>query len=132
MQIHRFKKYYSLTNGTKQNKNKNKSQTELTASVLKKRKKRSKTQKSLKERFLIGRNRTKRANFRRSPLFQATYNPCRTGELTTRQQRASPTLYQLSYTPDPRTTVADLEQLFSSLVTIGILVKFIACKHRRP
>ena len=30
--------------------------------------------KKLKERFLIGRNRTKRANFRGSPLFQATYN----------------------------------------------------------
>ena len=35
---------------------------------------RSKTRKRLKERFLIGRNRTKRANFRGSPLFQATYN----------------------------------------------------------
>ena len=30
--------------------------------------------KRLKERFLIRRNRTKRANFRGSPLFQATYN----------------------------------------------------------
>ena len=38
------------------------------------RKKKSKTHKRLKERFLIGRNRTKRANFRGSPLFQATYN----------------------------------------------------------
>ena len=37
-------------------------------------KKRSKAHKRLKERFLIGRNRTKRANFRESPLFQATYN----------------------------------------------------------
>ena len=36
--------------------------------------KRSKTHKRLKERFLIGRNRTKRAIFRGSPLFQATYN----------------------------------------------------------
>ena len=36
--------------------------------------KRSKTHRRLKERFLIGRNRTKRANFRGSPLFQATYN----------------------------------------------------------
>ena len=32
------------------------------------------TNKRLKERFLIGRNRTKRANFRGSPLFQATYD----------------------------------------------------------
>ena len=30
--------------------------------------------KRLKERFLIRRNRTKRANFRGNPLFQATYN----------------------------------------------------------
>ena len=44
---------------------------ELTASVLKKR---SKTHKRLKERFLIRRNRTKRANFRGCPLCQATYN----------------------------------------------------------
>ena len=51
---------------------KKKSETELTASVLKK--KRSKTHKRLKERFLIRRNRTTRANFRRSRLFQATYN----------------------------------------------------------
>ena len=35
---------------------------------------RSKTQKRLKEHFLIGQNRTKRANFRGSPLFQVTYN----------------------------------------------------------
>ena len=42
----------------------------MTASVLKKR---SKTRKRLKERFLIRRNRTKRANFRGSPLFQDTY-----------------------------------------------------------
>ena len=34
----------------------------------------SKTHKKLKERFLIGRNRTKRANFRGNPLFQATYD----------------------------------------------------------
>ena len=34
----------------------------------------TKTHKRLKERFLIGRNRTKRANFRGSPLFQATYD----------------------------------------------------------
>ena len=33
----------------------------------------SKTHKRLKEQFLIGRNRTKRAHFRGSPLFQATY-----------------------------------------------------------
>ena len=33
-----------------------------------------KTHKRLKERFLIRRNRTKRANFRGKPLFQATYN----------------------------------------------------------
>ena len=51
-------------------KKKKKSETELTASVLKKR---SKTHKRLKERFLIRRNRTKRANFRGNPLFQATY-----------------------------------------------------------
>ena len=43
----------------------------MTASVLKKR---SKTHKRLKERFLLRRNRTKRANFRGSPLFQASYN----------------------------------------------------------
>ena len=34
----------------------------------------SKTHKTLKERFLIRRNRTKRANFRGNPLFQATDN----------------------------------------------------------
>ena len=50
-----------------------KSEAEFTASVSGK-KKRSKTHKRLKERFLIGRNMTKRANFRGSPLFQATYN----------------------------------------------------------
>ena len=32
------------------------------------------THKRLKERFLIGRNRAKRASYRGSPLFQATYN----------------------------------------------------------
>ena len=32
------------------------------------------THRRLKELFLIGRNRTKRANFQGSPLFQATYN----------------------------------------------------------
>ena len=36
--------------------------------------KRSKTHKMWKERFLIRRNRTKRATFRGSPVFQATYN----------------------------------------------------------
>ena len=36
--------------------------------------KKSRTHKRLKERFLIGWNRTKRANFWGSPLFQATYN----------------------------------------------------------
>ena len=35
---------------------------------------RSKTHKRLKERFLIRRNRTKRANFRCNNLFRATYN----------------------------------------------------------
>ena len=35
---------------------------------------RSKTHKRLKERFLIRRNRTKRANFRCNHLFQAMYN----------------------------------------------------------
>ena len=49
-----------------------KSETELTASVLKKKK--SKTHKRLKEHFLISQNRTKCANIRGSPLFQATYN----------------------------------------------------------
>ena len=49
----------------------NKSETELTASVPEKR---SKTHKELKERFFSRRNRTKRANFRGSLLFQATYN----------------------------------------------------------
>ena len=34
----------------------------------------SKTHKRLKERFLIGQNKTKRAHFWRSPLFRATYN----------------------------------------------------------
>ena len=52
---------------------KKKSETELTANVLGE-KKRSKTHKRLKERSLIGRNRTKRANFRGSHLFQATYD----------------------------------------------------------
>ena len=55
-------------NNKKQNK---KFETQLTASVLKKI---FKTHKRLKERFLIRRNRTKRANFRGNPLFQATYN----------------------------------------------------------
>ena len=36
--------------------------------------KRSKTHKRLKERFLIKRNRTKRANFQCNHLFRATYN----------------------------------------------------------
>ena len=36
--------------------------------------KRSKTHKRLQERFVIRRNRTKRANFWVNPLFQATYN----------------------------------------------------------
>ena len=36
-------------------------------------KERSKTHKRLKERFLIGRNRTKHANFRGSPLFQVCW-----------------------------------------------------------
>ena len=57
------------------NNNNNKSETELTASVLKqKEQERPKTHKRSKERFLTGRNRTKRANFRGSPLFQATNN----------------------------------------------------------
>ena len=50
-----------------------KSETELTARVLEE-EKRTKARKRLKERFLTGRNRTKRANFRGKPLFQATYN----------------------------------------------------------
>ena len=49
----------------------NKSETELTAGVLKKL--RPKTHKRLKERFFIGRIRTKRVHFRGSPLFQTTY-----------------------------------------------------------
>ena len=53
------------------NKQQQKSETELTASVLKKD---PKTHTKLKERFSIGRNRTKRANFLGSPLFQATNN----------------------------------------------------------
>ena len=48
-----------------------KTETEWTASVLKKR---SNSHNRWKECFLTGRNRTKRANFRGSPLFQATYN----------------------------------------------------------
>ena len=48
-----------------------KSETELTARVLKKR---SKTHKRFKERCLTGRNRTKRAHFRGGPLFHAAYN----------------------------------------------------------
>ena len=47
------------------------SEIELTASVLKKR---SKTHKRLKERFLIIPNRTKRANFRCNHLFRTTYS----------------------------------------------------------
>ena len=43
---------------------------ELTASILKK----IQTHKRLKERFLIGQNRTKHANFQGSPLFQAMCN----------------------------------------------------------
>ena len=38
------------------------------------RKKTHKIHMILKERFLIGRKRTKRANFRGSPVFRATYN----------------------------------------------------------
>ena len=54
---------------------KKKSATELTASVLKKNKKKEpKHTRDEKDAFLIGRNRTKRANSRGSPLFQATYN----------------------------------------------------------
>ena len=37
-------------------------------------KERSETHKRLKQRFLLGRNRTKHAHFRGSPLLQATYN----------------------------------------------------------
>ena len=37
-------------------------------------KKGSKTHTRLKKRFLTGRNRTKRASFQGSPLFQATYD----------------------------------------------------------
>ena len=44
-----------------------KSETELTAKFMKKR---SKTYKRLKEHFVIGRNRTKRANFRGNPFFK--------------------------------------------------------------
>ena len=40
----------------------------------KKKKKKSKIDKRLKQSFLFRRNRTKRANFRGSPLFQSTYN----------------------------------------------------------
>ena len=47
-----------------------KSETELTASVLKKDPKHT----NLKERLFIGRNRKIRAKFRGNPLFQATYN----------------------------------------------------------
>ena len=39
-----------------------------------KKKKRAKHTRDLKDAFLIGRNGTKRANSRGSPLFQATYN----------------------------------------------------------
>ena len=50
----------------------NKSETELTASVLgKKNRKHTEDQ---REHFSIAQNRTKRAHFRGSPLFQATYN----------------------------------------------------------
>ena len=41
----------------------------------------TKTHKRLKERFLIGRNMTKREHFRGSPLFQATYK-IKTGKQT--------------------------------------------------
>ena len=51
---------------------------QLTASVVKKD---PKTHKRLKENFLIRRNRTKCANFRGNPLFQATYN-MKTGKQT--------------------------------------------------
>ena len=55
-------------------KKKKKSETELTTSALEKKKKDPKHTKRLKQRFIIGRNRTKRAHFRGSPLFQATHN----------------------------------------------------------
>ena len=43
----------------------------------------------IKKRFLIGRNRTKRAHFRGSPLFQGTYN------IRTEKQTIQLTLCQL-------------------------------------
>ena len=49
-----------------------KSKTDLTASVLKKR---LKTHKRLKEHFLIKWNETKHSNFRGNPLFQAMFCP---------------------------------------------------------
>ena len=61
-----------------------KSETELTAGILKKR---SKAHKRLKERFLIRQNRTKRANFRGSLLFQVR---------TTTQQKTVKPIYLVS------------------------------------
>ena len=64
----------------KKKEKKKEAETELTAGVLKKKKKkrrkkkRSKTHMRLIARFLIRRNRSKRAHFRGKPLFQATYN----------------------------------------------------------
>ena len=55
----------------------------------------SKIQTRLKERFLIGRNRTKRANFRGSPLFQATYNMKTEKKTTTKKQLMQLILCQL-------------------------------------
>ena len=74
-------------------KKKKKSETELTASALKKR---SKTHKSLRERFLIGRNKTKRALFRGSPLFKATYNIKIKNKKTEEKKKAIKSAYLMS------------------------------------
>ena len=54
---------------------------------------RSRTHKNLKERFLIRRNRTKRAIFRESLLFQVPYNNKTTLKTTTDKQTINSTYF---------------------------------------
>ena len=50
----------------------------------------SKTHKRLKERLLIGRNRTQRAHFRESPIFQTTY------DIKTEEEKTINSIYLMS------------------------------------
>ena len=59
--------------------------------------KRSKPQKILKERILVRRNMTKRANFRGSPLSQCTYNSKKTTTTKTEKQAINLTYFVSTY-----------------------------------